>query len=91
MARQNLLDKASMYLYSQLVANNSGDTAQAEIEVEDFDIFTTSEQTQYIKSTIQPLLTKITNAANSAHADYRTYMTDAIKTVLLSILNVDYA
>lgn len=89
-ARQNLIDKASMYLFQQLMMDNLGDAILSESQVEDFDTYTTTAQALYIKSTTQPLIDAINNAADSGHVDYKPYITTAIKTVLLSILDISY-
>lgn len=89
-ARQNLLDKASMYLFSALITNALGNFSTAEAQTEDFDILTDDSQSQYVKSTMQPLIDIITNSVDNTKPEYRDYMTEEIKTVLLSILDITY-
>lgn len=90
-ARQNLIDNASMYLYSQLMTNNAGDKTQTDIEVDDFESLTDAAQSKYIKSNTLPLLDIVTNSIDNTKDEYRVYITEAMQTVLLSILNINYA
>ena len=83
-ARQNLVDNASMYLYSQLMQNNGGDKTLTDTQIDAFEDMTDSAQSKYIKSNANPLLDIVTNTTES-------YITEAIRTVLLSILDVSYA
>lgn len=89
-ARQNLLDKASMYLFQALITNASGNFTLAEQQTEDFDVLTDDAQSQYVKSTMQPLITIITNSTDNTKSEYRDYITEEIKIVLLSILDITY-
>jgi hypothetical protein len=90
-ARQNLIDNASMYLYSELMIANLGDKTATDLQVDDFESLTDSAQSKYVKSNMTPLMDIITNSTDNTKPEYRAYITEAIKTVLLSILNVSYA
>lgn len=89
-ARRNLIDNASMFLYASLMQNNSGDAAQSEIEVEDFEDLTNLAQSKYINSNTNPLITIITESADVNTDNYRSYITVAMRDSLLSILNISY-
>ena len=86
-ARQNIIDQASMYLFSQLLAN---DAVNADANVDDFESLTNSAQSKYINSNIEPLLEIITNSTDNTKPEYRTYITAAMQSVLLSILTINY-
>jgi len=86
-ARRNVIDQASMYLYSQLLAN---DAVNADSNVDDFESLTNSAQSKYINSNIQPLLDIITNSTDNTKDEYRDYITAAMQTVLLGILTINY-
>lgn len=86
-ARQNILDQASMYFYSQLIAN---DPLTAEANVDDFEGLTDSAQSKYVKSNTQPLLDIIANSTDNTKPEYRDYMTQAMRDTLLVILNISY-
>jgi len=86
-ARQNIIDQASMYLYSQLIAN---DAPTADSNVDDFEGLTNSAQSKYINSNIEPLLLIITNSTDDTKPEYRAYMTAAMQAVLLGILTINY-
>lgn len=86
-SRQNIIDQASMYLYSQLLEN---DAPTADANVDDFESLTNSSQSKYVNSNIEPLLLIVTNSTDNTKPEYRTYITAAIQTVLLGILTVNY-
>lgn len=86
-SRQNIIDNASMYLFSQLAAN---DYPTADANVDDFEDLTNSAQSKYINSNTQPLLDIITNSTDNTKPEYRDYITPAIQTALLSILTIHY-
>ena len=86
-ARRNIIEVASMYLFSQLIAN---DPVNAEVNVDDFETLTDTAQSNYIKSNTVPLLAIITNSTDDQSPDYRTYITAPMQTALLAILDITY-
>jgi hypothetical protein len=88
-SREALVEQASMFLYSELITEFG--LTDADVKIDDFQTYTDAEVSMYIKSNIQPLLDKITNAADNTHADYRTYMSAARRDTILSILNITYS
>lgn len=86
-ARQNLIDNASMYLYSQLLVN---DPLTADANVDDYEGLTNAAQSKYINSNTTPLLEVITNSTDNTKPEYRAYITEAMRDTLLGILNVSY-
>lgn len=86
-ARGNIIDQASMYLFAQLMAN---DPLTADANVDDFEDLTDSAASKYIKSNTQPLMNIITNSTDNTKPEYRTYITEAMRDVLLTILTVNY-
>jgi len=86
-ARKNIIDQASMYLFQQLMSN---DPTTADVNVDDFESLTDSAASKYIKSNMQPLLTIITNSTDNTKPEYRTYITEAMRDVLLTILTISY-
>jgi hypothetical protein len=89
-ARTNIVESASMYLFQELLTDNAGDVAATDLQIDDFEAFTTVERSQYINSNIQPLLDKVTNSADINHADHKTYMTEARRDVILGLLNINF-
>lgn len=90
-ARQNIIDKASMYLYQELMIANAGDKDATDLQIDDFETLTSIAQSSYIKSNTTPLIDIITNSTDNTTSDYRDYISVAMKTVLLSILDISYA
>ena len=90
-ARQNIIDKASMYLYQELMITNLGDKNVTDLQIDNFETLTSIEQGSYIKSNTTPLISLITNSTDNAKDEYRDYITPSVQAVLLSILNVSYA
>ena len=86
-SRKSLIDKASMYLYSALIA---ADPLTAEANVEDFEDLTDLAQSKYVKSNMQPLIDIIANSTDNTKPEYRDYITTTIRDTLLLILNVSY-
>lgn len=86
-ARQNIIDQASMYLYSQLLAN---DSVSADANVDDFEGLTNSAQSKYINSNTKDLIDIITESTDNTNPNYRVYITVAMQSVLLNILNINY-
>jgi len=86
-ARGNIIDQASMYLFAQLMAN---DPLTAHANVDDFEDLTDSAASKYIKSNTQPLMNIITNSTDNTKPEYRTYITEAMRDVLLTILTINY-
>lgn len=89
-ARQNLIDKASMYLFSALATNNAGDMVLTEIEIDDFESLTDSASSKYLKSNTDPLINIITNSTDNTKPEFRGYITAGIQQTLLTILNISY-
>lgn len=89
-ARMNIIDKASMYLYQELMIANGGDTATTAIQVDDFGTLTDAAQSKYIKSNTQDLMDIIINSTDNTKPEYRSYITEAMKAALLSILDINY-
>lgn len=86
-ARQNLIDKASMYLFGALMQI---DATTAEANVENFEALSNNASNSYIKSNMQPLIDIITNSTDNTKNEFRSYMTVGIRDTLLTILNVTY-
>lgn len=86
-ARQNLIDKSSLYLYSSLIAN---DGTNAITNVDDYSELTNEAERNYIKGTIDPLLLIITNSVDNTKPEYRTYITATIKATLLFLLDINF-
>jgi len=85
--REGLLEKASMYLYATLM---DADINIATANIDDYDDLTELSQAKYVKSNMQPLLTIITNSTDNTKSEYRSYMTEAMRDTMLSILNITY-
>lgn len=86
-SRQNLIDTASLYFFDKLIENDP-DTAFD--NKNDFESLTELAQAQYVKGTLDPLLTIIVNSTDNTKPEYRAYMTVEMQTTLLLILDVDY-
>lgn len=86
-ARKNIIDQASMYLFQQLMSN---DPTTADVNVDDFESLTDSASSKYIKSNMDPLLTIITNSTDNTKPEYRDYISEAMRDVLLTILTISY-
>ena len=86
-ARRNIIEKASMYLYSALIQS---DPANVSVNIDNFESLTDSAASKYIKSNTQPLLDIITNSTDNTKPEYRDYITTEIRAILLAILNVTY-
>ena len=86
-ARQNLIDKSSLYLYSTLMTN---DMATAVVNVDNFSELTNEAERNYIKGTIDPLIDIINNSTDNTLPEYRTYITATIKATLLYLLDINY-
>lgn len=86
-ARQNLIDRASIYLYSALMGI---DPTTAVVNVDDYSALTNEAERNYIKGTIDPLLEIISNSTDNLKPEYRSYITAEIKATLLAILDITY-
>ena len=89
-ARQNLIDKASLYLFSALIGN-AGTSGESPVDqVDNYSELTNEAERNYIKGTIQPLIDIITNSTDNTKPEYRSYVTPTIQATLLYLLNINF-
>lgn len=87
-ARQNIVNKASLALFQELINANP---ATADANVDDFQDLTDSAVSKYLKSNMTPLLNILNNSVvDDGNPSFRSYMTPAIKDSLIGILNIVY-